>query len=144
MMNYKTIAVLFLLVLPQGRFTAPGKDNQPVEPYRIADHLYYVGTENISSYLITTPEGDILIDAGYEETPPLIQASIVALGFKITDVKIILNTQAHYDHAAGLALMKTMTGARLMASEEDGALIERGGRGDYLFGDKGAFPPAKV
>src|ERR1700733_1717741 len=136
MMNYKAIAALFLLVMPQGRFTAPGKDNQPVEPYRIADHLYYVGTEDIASYLITTPEGDILIDAGYEETPPLIQASIVKLGFKIADVKIILNTQAHFDHSAGLAKMKELTGARLMVSDEDAALIERGGLGDYLFGDK--------
>ena len=65
MTHVTTIAALFLLLLPQGRFTAPGTDNDPVEPYRIADHLYYVGTRDIASYLITTPEGDILIDAGY-------------------------------------------------------------------------------
>src|SRR5476651_354218 len=139
-----TTATLLLFFLPQARFTAPGPDNQPADPYRIADHLYYVGTSDIASYLITTPEGDILIDAGYEETPPLIQASIEKLGFKIGDVKIILNTQAHFDHAAGLATMKTLTGARLMVSEEDAALLERGGHGDYLFGDKGAFPAVKV
>ena len=144
MMHIATVAALFLLVQTQGRFTAPGPDNQPIDPYRIADHLYYVGTSDIAAYLVTTPEGDILIDAGYEETPPLIQASIGKLGFKISDVKIILNTQAHFDHAAGLAKMKAMTGARLMVSEEDAALIERGGLGDYLFGDKAAFPPAKV
>jgi metallo-beta-lactamase class B len=144
MPHIAAIAALFMLVLAQARFTAPGADNQPTDPYRIADHLYYVGTSDIASYLITTPEGDILIDAGYEETPPLIRASIEALGFKIGDVKIILNTQAHFDHAAGLATMKSLTGARLMASEDDATLIERGGHGDYLFGDKGAFPAVKV
>jgi metallo-beta-lactamase class B len=145
MVEFKLLlAASLLFVLPQGRFTAPGADNQPIDPYRIADRLYFVGTSNISAYLITTSGGDILIDAGYEETPPLIQASIEKLGFKIGDVKIVLNTQAHFDHAAGLAKMKQLTGARLMVSIEDAALIEAGGHGDYLFGDKGAFPPAKV
>ena len=119
-------------------------DNQPVEPYRIADNLYYVGASDIASYLIVTPAGDILIDAGYEDTVPIIQRNVLKLGFRLEDVKILLNTQAHSDHAAGFAAMKALTGAKLEVSAEDAALIERGGRGDFLFGDRNTFPPAKV
>ena len=119
-------------------------DNQPVEPYRIADHVYYVGASDIASYLIVTPAGDILIDAGYEDTVPIIQRHVLKLGFRLEDVKILLNTQAHSDHAAGFAAMKALTGAKLEVSAEDAALIERGGRGDFLFGDRNTFPPAKV
>src|SRR4051794_24212327 len=91
-------------------------DNQPVEPVRIADNLYFVGASDISSFLITTPAGHILIDAGYELTVPLITANIAKLGFRLADVKILLNTQAHFDHAAGFAQMKKLTGAQLMIS----------------------------
>jgi len=139
------LLMLIATVLAAAAQTAPGPaDNKPVEPYPIADHVYYVGASDIASYLITTPEGHILIDAGYEQTVPLIQASVEKLGFKMRDIKILLNTQAHFDHAAGLARMKQLTGARLMVSEEDAPLIEAGGHGDFLFGDRFPFPPATV
>jgi len=123
---------------------AQGADNQPTPPYRIADNLYYVGASDIAVYLVTTPAGSILIDAGYKETVPIIRANVATLGFTIEDIKIILNTQAHFDHSAGLAEMKALTHATLMVSEGDAPLIESGGHGDYLFGDSQPFPPVKV
>ncbi|MEO8196531.1 MAG: subclass B3 metallo-beta-lactamase [Thermoanaerobaculia bacterium] len=118
--------------------------NQSVEPFRIADNLYYVGASDIASYLITTPEGHILIDGGFVETAPLIEASIERLGFKVADVEILLNTHAHFDHAGGLAELKAKSGARLFASPGDAELLERGGKGDFRFGDEGHFPPVVV
>jgi metallo-beta-lactamase class B len=119
-------------------------DNRPVDPYRIAGNLYYVGSSGISSYLIATPAGHVVIDAGYESTVPMIEANIRKLGFKVEEVKILLNTQAHYDHAAGFAALKKDTGAQLMVAGPDADAIERGGLHDFSFGDKYPFPPAKV
>jgi metallo-beta-lactamase class B len=119
-------------------------DNQPADPFRVADHVYYVGASDIASYLITTSEGHILIDAGYVETVPIIRGNVAKMGFRIEDVKILLNTQAHFDHAGGFAELKRLTGARLMASGEDGAMIERGGRGDFNLGDTRPFPAATI
>jgi len=134
----------FLIALHASFAQAQGADNQPTTPYRIADNLYYVGASDIAVYLVTTPAGSILIDAGYRETVPIIRANLKTLGLKLEDIKIILNTQAHFDHSAGLAEMKALTHAQLMVSEGDAPLIEAGGHGDYLFGDSNTFPPAKV
>jgi metallo-beta-lactamase class B len=145
-MTVTSSLITVALVLFAGQTTAPlTKDNQPVAPFRIADDLYFVGASDISSYLITTPAGHILIDAGYETTAPQIEANIARLGFKLQDVKILLNTQAHFDHAAGFAQLKKATGAQLMISEPDAPIIESGGRGDFvLTGPEYAFPPVKV
>ena len=86
----------------------------------------------------------MVIDAGYESTVPIIEANIRTLGFKVQDVKILLNTQAHYDHAAGFARFKKDTGAQLMVSGPDADVIERGGTRDFSFGDAHPFPAAKV
>jgi metallo-beta-lactamase class B len=119
-------------------------DNQPIEPYRIAGNLYYVGSSGISSYLIATPAGHVVIDAGYESTVPMIETNIRKLGFKVEEVRYLLNTQAHYDHAAGFAKLKKDTGAQLVVSGPDADMIERGGTHDFSFGDRFPFPPAKV
>jgi metallo-beta-lactamase class B len=119
-------------------------DNQPVEPYRIAGNLYYVGSSGISSYLVATPAGHVVIDAGYESTVPIIEANIRKLGFKVEEVRFLLNTQAHYDHAAGFAALKKSTGAQLVVSGPDADAIERGGVRDFSFGDAYPFPAAKV
>jgi metallo-beta-lactamase class B len=126
------------------RGRAQPDDNQPVEPYRIAGNLYYVGSSGISSYLITTPAGHVVIDAGYESTVPIVEANIRKLGYKVEDVRYLLNTQAHYDHAAGFAALKKSTGAQLVVSGRDADVIERGGTADFSFGDAHPFPPAKV
>jgi metallo-beta-lactamase class B len=135
-------ALLPALSLPDGSAAQP--ENQPSEPFRIADHVYYVGSSDLASYLITTPDGHVLIDGGDAATVPIVQANIARLGFRVQDVKILLNTQAHFDHAGGLADLKRLTGASLMASDADAAAIERGGRQDFNFGDARPFAPVTV
>ena len=107
-----------------------GTDNggqKPAEPFRIAGNLYYVGANDIASFLITGPEGHVLIDGGYPGTPPLIMASIAKLGFDIKDVKVLLNSEHHFDHAGGLAALQEASGAELWASEASAAAIAAGG-----------------
>jgi metallo-beta-lactamase class B len=118
--------------------------NKPVQPVHIIGNIYYVGASEVSSYLITTPKGHILLDSGLPETVPLIQSNIKQLGFKLEDVKILLNSHAHYDHAGGLATLKELTGAKLFASLADAELLANGGRGDFGFGDKYPYKPVKV
>src|SRR4051812_10257160 len=96
------VAALLLSQTPSQPLTP---DNQPAEPFRIGDNVYFVGSSDISSYLLTSPNGHILIDAGYESTEPQIEANVAKLGFAVRDIKILLNTQAHYDHAAGFSRM---------------------------------------
>jgi metallo-beta-lactamase class B len=115
--------------------------NKPVAPFRIAGNLYYVGAIEITSYLITTPEGHFLLDGGFVETAPQIEHNIAQVGFKLTDVKFLLNSHAHYDHAGGLAELKKVTGAKFLASEGDAPLLRNGGHGDFRFGDTLTFPP---
>jgi metallo-beta-lactamase class B len=118
--------------------------NQPVAPFRIIGNLHYVGASDITSFLLATNRGLILLDGGYVETAPQIRDNIAQLGFKLSDVKIILSSHAHFDHVGGLAQLKAWTGARLFASAGDAPLLEAGGRGDPLFGDTLPFPPVKV
>ena len=115
--------------------------NKSVAPFRIAGNLYYVGAIEITSYLITTPEGHFLLDGGFVETAPQIEHNIAQLGFKLTDVKFLLNSHAHYDHAGGLAELKKVTGAKFLPSEGDAPLLRSGGHGDFRFGDTLTFPP---
>jgi metallo-beta-lactamase class B len=115
--------------------------NDPVAPFRIADNLYYVGAADIASYLIVTDSGLALIDGGYPETAAQILANIKTLGFDPKAVKILISSHAHFDHAGGLAEIKAKTGAALYASAEDGALMKRGGKGDFFLGDKFPYPP---
>lgn len=99
---------------------------RPTPPLRIGDNLYYVGSEGLSAFLIVTPKGLILIDGPMEQNVAGIEANIKALGYKPSDVKILLNSHAHFDHAAGFAQLKTDTGATLLASAGDKPLLERG------------------
>ncbi len=75
----------------------------PIVPFRIADNLYYVGSQDLASYLVVTPKGNILINANLASSPPQIRASVQKLGFRWTDIRILLNSQAHFDHLAGAA-----------------------------------------
>ncbi|MDP9120316.1 MAG: subclass B3 metallo-beta-lactamase [Acidobacteriota bacterium] len=118
--------------------------NAPVEPFRIAGNLYYVGAADISSFLITTPAGHILLDGGFVETAPLIAANVQKLGFRLADVKILLNSHAHFDHAGGLARLQELTGARFIASAGDAPLLAAGGKGDFRWGDQAPFPPIRA
>ena len=117
--------------------------NQPVKPYRVIANIYYVGASDVSSFLITTPDGHILLDSGFIETVPQIKQNLAQLGFRLEDIKILLNSHAHYDHAGGFAELKRLTGAKLMTSEGDIPLLAAGGKGDPNFGDRFSFEPVK-
>lgn len=97
------------------------------EPFRIAGNLYYVGTKDVTSFLLTSSHGHVLIDGGYPGTASLIMKNIIQLGFKITDVKILLNSHGHLDHAGGLYALQKASGAQLWVSEPEASLIRTGG-----------------
>jgi metallo-beta-lactamase class B len=112
--------------------------SQPYEPFRVAGNVYYVGTYDLASYLITTPNGHFLINTGLAESVPMIRKNVEALGFKFNDIKILLTNQVHYDHVAGMAEIKKITGARMMVQEADAAVLADGGASDFAFGGTGA------
>ena len=121
----------------------------PDEPFNIAGNLYYVGSTGVTAFLLTGPQGHVLIDGGYPETAPLIIGSIRKLGFDIKDVKVLLNTHAHFDHSGGLRELQDSSGAQLWISEGDADLVTRGGAGDRGFGPLrflgvGRFPAPRV
>ncbi len=118
--------------------------NEPVKPFRIIGHVYYVGVAGVTSFLITTPQGHILLDGGFPETAPRIEKNIAALGFRIQDVKVLLNSHAHYDHCGGLAELKRLSGAQMVASRSDAEVLESGGRVSFEGWKNSGFPPVKV
>jgi metallo-beta-lactamase class B len=111
----------------------------PVPPRRLVANIYYVGVSGVSSFLITTPEGHILIDTGFADTAPLTERSVEELGFKLSDIKILLSSHAHIDHTGGHALMKKLTGARIYASAADARVLASGGVDDFI-----TFPPDTI
>ncbi|MCC6368919.1 MAG: subclass B3 metallo-beta-lactamase [Bryobacterales bacterium] len=132
-------SALLLATLP---LCAQSDWNDPFPPHRIADNLYYVGSKGLSTYLITTSQGHILINSSFERTVPIIRANVEKLGFKFIDVKILLNSHAHGDHVEGNALVKELTGAKVYIMEGDEKVVESGGEGQYLY--KGGWKPCKV
>jgi metallo-beta-lactamase class B len=115
------------------------------QPFRIVGNLYYVGTYDLACYLITTPQGNILINTGLAGSVGPIKSNIELLGFKFSDIKILLATHAHFDHVAGMAEIKEMTGARMMIHEKDAKALADGGNSDFIFGGKGStFKPVKA
>jgi metallo-beta-lactamase class B len=103
---------------------------QPADPFRIAGNLYYVGASDVASFLITSPEGHVLIDAGYPGSTDLLKASIAQLGFKLTDIKIILSSEPLHDHAGGMAEIQKESGAQVWASDSSADMLEAGGEVD--------------
>jgi metallo-beta-lactamase class B len=119
--------------------------SEPTEPFRIAGNLYYVGTYDLGCYLVATPQGHILINTGLAESVPMIKKNIEQLGFKFSDIKILLTTQAHFDHVAGMAEVKKLTKAKMWVDEKDAKALGDGGNSDYYMGGKGAmFVPVKA
>ena len=137
------MALAFALALQPGK-NFPANWTKPVEPFRIVGNVYYVGTEDLASYLITTPAGSVLIETGVDANVDLVARNIATLGFKVTDVKYLLTTQAHFDHVGGHARMKQLSGAQVIVSEADAPVVEGGGRGDYHFGPDFYFTPVHV
>lgn len=114
------------LLSPEQRAQFHGPYSEAVEPFRIVGNIYYVGARNIASYLITTPQGHIMIDTGVNEMAPVIRANVEKLGFKLQEVEVLLSSHAHFDHIQGHAAMKKATGARVMAIGEDAAALAAG------------------
>lgn len=139
----KTLHLLSALLLSSAALADDPSWSAPHAPFQITDHIYSVGTAGIGVYLITTPEGHILLDGSTEEGANVVEANIKTLGFKLGDVKYLLENHAHSDHAGGLAQLKKSTGAKLIASKGDSYALEHG----ILDSDtnwEDSFPPVKV
>ena len=118
---------------------------EPAEPFQIIGNIYAVGeTLHLINYLITTPEGHILIDAGYEESVPRVRANIEKLGFRVEDIRMLVASHAHSDHVAGFALLKELSGAEIVAGRRDVEVIETGGEADFRGGGERQWRPAMV
>ena len=122
---------ILLLLLISPALQADG----PFPPHKVVSNIYYVGSRDISSYLVTTPEGHVIINSGFEETVPLIRGSVESLGFKLSDVKVLLSSHAHSDHVAGHGLLQELTGAKVFVMKGDDGVIKSGGKGQYLYTD---------
>ena len=129
-----------LLAQPHPDFT------QPFPPHRIIANVYYVGSKGLASYLVVTSQGLILINSDLESSVPLLRDSVEKLGFKFSDIKILLISHAHWDHCAGSALLKKITGARYMVMDADVPAVESGGKTDFQYANTpdSLFPPTKV
>jgi len=119
---------------------------EPFPPFHIAGNLYYVGSRGLANYLVTTPQGNILINSDFEANVPMIKESVEKLGFKFSDTKILLISHAHFDHDAGSAMIKQMTGATYMVMDADVPVVESGGKTDFQYGNtpNALYKPAKV
>src|SRR6476620_1186794 len=120
---------LFLLLV----FAGIAQADSPFPAHRVAGNTYYVGSKELASYLIATPEGHILINSSFEETVPLIRGAVESRGFKMRDVKILLASHAHSDHVAGHTMLQELTGAKVFVMEGDDGTIADGGVGQYLY-----------
>lgn len=138
------LSLIVMTMLVQEYAPANPEWNKPVEPFRIEANLYYVGANDVSAYLLTSPKGHVLLDSGFRETVPQIVANVKKLGFRMADIKYLIVSQAHYDHTAGIAELKRLTKAKLLASEEDARLLARGGRGDFAFQDQLQYEPVQA
>ena len=120
--------------------------SEPFPPHRMIGNIYYVGSRGLASYLITTPAGHILINSNLVSSVPLIRESVEKLGFRMSDIKIMLLSHAHFDHDGGGAEMKKLTGAQYMVMEGDAGVVESGGKTDFQYGNSPSllYPPAKV
>jgi metallo-beta-lactamase class B len=119
---------------------------KPFVPFRVIGNLYYVGTYDLAVYLITTPAGHILINTGINDSTAAIRSNIEKLGFKLSDVKLLLATHGHWDHVGAMAEIKRLTGARMLMQEADADMLESGGSQDYRYpqGRGAVYEPIKV
>jgi metallo-beta-lactamase class B len=137
----------FLLVLSATAFAFQNEEwTRPFPPFRMIGNIYWVGSYDLASYLINTQEGNIIVNTGMIGTAQQIRKSVEQLGFKLADTKILTATHGHFDHAAGMAELKRLTGAKLIVPEQDRELFETGGRADFRFGNspEAHFEPVRV
>lgn len=132
-------------VLPQLQaYKTEDSWRQPVPPFALADNSWYIGTEGLSVVLIKTPQGAVLIDGGLPQAAGMLLRRLRELGVQPGELKLILNSHAHIDHAGPLAEIKRATGARMIASAETAVLLARGDSDDIHFGEGLTFPPVSV
>jgi len=146
--SFVTVFVIawFSLLAP-GNASVQSNENlwtRPVAPLRIVGNIHYVGSADLSSFLITTPDGHILVETGAAAYADTLLANIKTLGFKPEDVRLILTTQAHFDHVGAHAAVQKATGAQVVVAEGDASVVEDGGKGDFHFGPEYYFSPVKV
>jgi len=141
-----TIFAFVLAASSAAQITDPAmlEMTKPHDSFRIVGNVYYVGANDVTSYLITSKAGHILIDSGFEETVPIIEEGVRKLGFDLKDVKIILNNHAHFDHCGGLKMLKDKTGAKIYSVKEQADLLASGGRTDFRFGGEQLFEPVSA
>ena len=148
----QTVRIVSLVVLVAGMAASVRADAQASDwterfpPFRIAGNLYYVGSKGLASYLVTTSQGHILINSNLVESVPQLRASVEQLGFRFADIKVLLISHAHWDHNAGSAAIKTLTGAQYMVMDGDVPVVESGGKADFQYGNEPemATPVTKV
>lgn len=140
--------MILVVIVAANNAPPPRQDDwtEPFPAFRVAGNLYYVGSKGLASYLITTPEGHILINSDLEANVPMIRASMESLGFKFNDIRILLISHAHADHCGASATIKRLTGAKYMVMEGDVDVVESGGKSDFYYGNdpSALFPPTKV
>jgi metallo-beta-lactamase class B len=142
-----SVALIVTLFLASSALAQSSPDwTEPFPPFRIAGNLYYVGSKGLANYLVKTPQGNILINSDLEANVPMIEASIEKLGFQFKDTKILLISHAHWDHDAGSAKIKQITGASYMVMDADVSVVESGGKTDFQYGNRPEFlyQPTKV
>ena len=153
-MRKRWFAILIVLAVPliasiwsSDNLKAQSNDwTEPFPPFKIAGNLYYVGSKGLANYLITTPKGHILINSDMEENVSLIRASVEKLGFKFSDIKILLISHAHWDHNGASDSIKKLTGAKYMVMDADVSVVESGGKTDFQYGNDptSLYKPTKV
>jgi metallo-beta-lactamase class B len=136
-----TVLMVLALAVVLSAQTPPGAEYLvPFPAYKIIGNIYFVGTQDLGDFLITTPQGNILINTGLEANVPLIQQSVEKLGLRFADTKILLIGQAHSDHDAGSARVKELTGAKYMVMDADVPVVESGGKADFYYNDASDLP----
>jgi len=148
-LRLSALFLAFLFVLPleaQSKAFQTESWTRPFPTFRIAGNLYYVGSADLAAFLIVTPQGNILINSNLESSPAQIRKSIETLGFKFSDTRILLISHGHFDHCAGSAEIKRLTGAKYYVMDADVPVVESGGASDFQYATDSSmhFPPAKV
>jgi metallo-beta-lactamase class B len=144
----RTLLLLSLTLVPAVLVAQSAEElrnwNQPFPPHRIAGNLYYVGSNELGCYLVATKAGHILINTGFEQTVPLIHEGVEKLGFRFTDIRILLASQGHQDHVAGHARVRRQTGAKVVVMRGDEGVVADGGASDFYYADQMRWAPCPV
>jgi metallo-beta-lactamase class B len=153
-MRSMSFAIVLLMLISAGAAiqtaqpapTAGSEFLAPFPAHHVISNIYFVGSKSLGIYLVTTPQGHILINAGLEDSVPMIQQSVEKLGFRFSDIKILVISHAHYDHDAGAARIKQLTGAKYMVMDADVPVVESGGKEDFFYANTPGmlYPSTKV